>query len=304
MIPSVKNSKKDPIVIIPMYSMRSYETGKYSILKDGNFKLHINRMDWDKDYIVVPDKISDLDEFLELGIIPVNQLIFGNYGENAYDTRKNFWKNNDINFEAIGFDVVTDITGYPYKTNFVNNFNITKDPNTPRWYIDEFIDKDIDSIQRARNTFVLNQGQKDYLLSLDPKLKITVSQKVIRKEYFDKVGVDIPPLDFHCDIFFPFRLSDPAYKFDEVVENNPDKTILITDPNDSFEKLFKSKKYSNVVKKRFTKREYYGIIATRPRIIYNEDPQEIFHPGLADFIYFGCDIESPYEIPKLEDVLI
>lgn len=290
---------KAPLIIIPIYSMRSYETGKYSILKDGNFKLHINRMDWNKDYLVVPHNISDLDEFLDLDIIPSSQLIFGEYGENAYDTRKNFWHSNDINFEALGFDVVTDITGFPYDNNFINNFNITKDPNNPRWYIDEFIDKDIDSIQRAENTFVLNQGQKDYLLSLDPTLKIQVSQKVIRKEYFEKVKMDPPALDFKVDIFFPFRISDPAYKFTEVVENNPEKTILITDPNDSY-----TENYSNVIKKRFTKREYYGIIYTRPKIIYNENPEKIFHPGLADFIYFGCDIECPFTLPKLEDVLI
>ena len=43
--------------------MRSYETGDYSILKDGNWKLHINRMNWDKDVLVVPDRCSDLEEF-------------------------------------------------------------------------------------------------------------------------------------------------------------------------------------------------------------------------------------------------
>ena len=252
----------------------------------------------DNDYLVVPNKISDLDEFLDLDIISERQLIFGNYGKNAYETRKNFWHNNDINFEALGFDVITDITGFPYENKFINNFNITKDPNNPRWYIDEFINQDVASILKAENTFVLNQGQKDYLLTVYPTLNITVSQKVISKKYFDKVGIEIPKVpDF--DIFFPFRLSDPAYKFTEVVENNPDQTILITDPNDSY-----TENYSNVIKKRFTKREYYGIISTRPKIIYHEDPEKIFHPGLADFIYFGCDIESPFEIPRLEDVLI
>ena len=75
--------------------------------------------------------------------------------------------------------------------------------------------------------------------------------------------------------------------------------ILITDPNASYQDQFK-----NVIKKRFRKREFYGIISTRPRIIYNENPNKIFHPGLADFIYFGCDVECPYTLPSLEDVLI
>ena len=84
-----------PKLIVPIYSMRSYETGKYSILKDGNFKLQINRMNWDYDLLVVPTNIADLDEFLDLGILPMSQIISAEYGENAYETRKIFWNKNN-----------------------------------------------------------------------------------------------------------------------------------------------------------------------------------------------------------------
>ena len=72
--------------------MRSYETGDYSILKDGNFKLQLNRMDWTQDILIIPENTSDLSEFLSLGIIPFDQIKTEAYGENAYETRKTFWK--------------------------------------------------------------------------------------------------------------------------------------------------------------------------------------------------------------------
>jgi hypothetical protein len=288
-----------PKLIVPIYSMRSYKTGKYSILKDGNFKLQINRMDWSKDILIIPENTSDLDEFIDLDILPIDQIKTAVYGENAYETRKMFWIKNQEKLDWYGLPIVTDITGYTGKNSFVNNFNITKDPEVSRFYIDEFIDIDVESIKRAENTTVLNHGQKEYLLSLDSTLNIEVNQKVISKQYFDKVGIEYPFPSPSFDIFFPFRLSDSAYKFEETVFKHEQETILITDPNDSYQDQFK-----NVIKKRFTKREFYGIISTRPRIIYNENPNKIFHPGLADFIYFGCDIECPYSLPRLKDVLI
>ena len=83
-----------PKLVVPIYSMRSYETGEYSILKDGNFKLQLNRMNWDKDILFIPQNTSDLNEFLDLGILPRDQIKTANYGENAYETRKMFWKEN------------------------------------------------------------------------------------------------------------------------------------------------------------------------------------------------------------------
>ncbi len=288
-----------PKLIIPIYSMRSYKTNQYSILKDGNFKLHINRMNWDEDILIIPKNTSDLDEFLDLGILPRDQIKTANYGINAYETRKIFWKENQTYLDAWGLPIVTDITGYTGSNELINNFNITKDPDVSRFYIDEFIETDVNSIKRATMTYVLNEGQKEYLLSIDPDLNIEVNTKVISKKYFDRVGLEQPWPMPEFDIFFPFRLSDDAYKFEETVFRNERSKILITDPNDSYQNQF-----GNVIKKRFTKRQYYGIIYTRPKIIYNENPNKIFHPGLADFIYFGCDIECPYTLPTLEDVLI
>jgi hypothetical protein len=286
-------------IIIPIYSMRSHQTNMYSILKDGNFKLHICRMDREKDFLVIPDNCADYQEFINLQLIKEENIIKAKYSENAYLTRKEFWKNNKFdssNFRE--FELVTDITGYNGDLKFYNNFNITKDPNIERNYIDEFINIDIESILKAENTTVLNNSQKDYLLSLNPNLKIEVNQKVISKDYFNKVGIekfDLPKFD----IFFPFRISDNAYKFEETVLNNQNKIFLITDPNDSYKNNF-----NNVFVKKLTKKQYYYILSTKPTIIYNENPEKIFHPGLADFIYFDCNIISDYKMPKLKNIKI
>lgn len=286
-------------LVVPIYSMRSYKTGKYSILKDGNFKLHINRMNWKKDLLVVPDKCSDLEEFKSLNIIPKENIVKAQYGKNAYETRKSFWENNE-QLSDYGLTIVTDMPRYKGPCKSINNFNITKDPKNPRWYIDEFINDDVEQVKIAEKTYVLNETQKKYLVSQGaPKDKIIVSTKVISKKYFDVVGTCLPNDLPEFDIFFPFRISDPAYQFDDIVETNQEKIILITDPNESYKGFYK-----NIVKKRFTKREYYGILELRPKVYYYENPEKIFHPGLADFIYFNCDITSIWNIPTLKDVLI
>ena len=191
-------------LIIPIYSMRSHVTNKYSILKDGNFKLHINRMNHKKDFIVVPENTSDLKEFLDLGLVTKAQVILGKYGINAYESRKIFWNIN--NFDDLKMEIITDVTGYNGSMEFENNFNVSKTKNNPRWYIDEFFNTDLISISRAKKTSLLNLNQLEYFREFDTSSTLEVNTKVISKRYFDAVGVK--PVDLpHFDIFFPSMIS-------------------------------------------------------------------------------------------------
>ncbi|AAP75948.1 RB69ORF046c hypothetical protein [Escherichia phage RB69] len=110
----------------------------------------------------------------------------------------------------------------------------------------------------------------------------------------------------HLDgIFHPFRISDPCYRFEQVVECaiQLGQPLYITDPNNSFDR----NKYPEEALIRIfkpTKTEYYQILKGRPKIQYFENPEEVFHPGLGEFIYFNALISSPYNIPKYEDVVI
>lgn len=292
---------------VPIFSMRSYETGEYAVLKDGNFQLHLNRAR-EGDVIAIPKNASDADELRQL--FPEFTFVPLWYKENAYETRKHFWEENQWVVDSLieYYDVVglvTDITGYKGRYPVFFNFNVTKDPEHPRYYIDEFIESDVDSVNRSILTTVLNQCQKDVLVAHGADdYRITVDQKVVRPSVIERYAAGLPGIRYD-GIFHPFRISDPCYRFGQVVEcgiqtRNP---IYITDPNDSFDRShYPEEAVIRVVK--LSKVEYYQVLKNKPKIQYFEDPSKVFHPGLAEFIYFGAYISSPYNIPSYDDVVI
>lgn len=286
-------------LIVPIYSMRSHKTGKYSVLKDGNFQLHLNRAG-PEDIICVPGNSSDLTELYE--IFGSNKFVEINYLESAYETRKNFW-NVNLNIVEILYyyykcsAIVTDITGYPGNKPVFFNFNITMDPLNPRYYIDEFIKLDVESVNKSIYTTVLNQSQKDYLIQCGATGTIVVSQKVINPEIYKLM--ESKEIDIGNSVFFPFRISDPCYRFDLVYKlcESLNINLVVTDPNESLDK-------KDVQLMSPTKQEYYGILKSRPTIIYNENPEKVFHPGLAEFIFYDCNIICRYNLPTKQDVII
>jgi hypothetical protein len=292
---------------VPIFSMRSYETGEYAVLKDGNFQLHLNRASAG-DIIAVPRNASDIEECKEL--FPEFEFVPLWYKENAYETRKHFWEENQFIVDSLVdyYDcsyLVTDITGYQGNHDVFFVFNITKDPENPRYYIDEFIDIDVESVNKSVATFVLNHGQKDVLVAAGAiPDRIFVDQRVINPSVMERYTEGLEPI--HLDgIFHPFRISDPCYRFDQVVECAiaADRVLYITDPNMSF-KREQYPKEAKIHVLRLTKKEYYQVLMGQPTIQYFEDPEKVFHPGLAEFIYFKAKINSPYNIPAYKQVVI
>jgi hypothetical protein len=239
------------ILWIPIFSMRSYETSQYSICKDGNFQLTFARIiasDFDSIVVTVPYQESDLQEFKEQNkeLLKDRDITFQYmfYGTNAVDTRKTFWTQNakSIYFGLFeDFDlVITDITGYPGKTHYINNFNVTKLPELDRPYIDEFFQQDLKAMDGALFTTVINPRQREYILEKVPHLKdkVFAYTKVAHSQMMpsDHQTRIFTPLR---EIFWPFRISDKAYKFNEFVEMFVEQKldrkykIVITDPNDS-----------------------------------------------------------------------
>lgn len=313
-------------LIIPIYSMRSHETGLYDLTKDGNLQLHLHRMK-SEDYLVVPRGCTGLDTLIESGVVDPDKVLIMDYGENAYHTRKNFWKstskyaqhgNVNRHFgqlqDAFGItQVVTDITGYNQEhiLPFWNNFNITRSSSgEKRPYIDEFIGIDIDSALRAKGTTVLNVDQVDMLSAVSPETNVQLNQKVLNPSVLAKLAgyksVDrIEPKSIGDEIFFPFRISDKCYNFELVCERAKlfGKKVFVTDPNDSLREKDYDKNLIHVEK--LSKQEYYQVLASKPQILYYENPGKVFHPGLAELLFFDTDLRSPYwqYLPKLEDVL-
>lgn len=295
-------------LIVPMYSMRSYKTGKYSLLKDGNLQLHLNRHQ-KGDVIVIPHSLQceDSEELQEY----FPDIIFEElcYQENAYKSRKTFWEYNTFMVDSLANfyncdAIVSDITGYKGTFPVFFNFNITKDPKHPREYIDEFIQEDVDSVNRSIYTTVLNKCQKDVLVSHGALSdKIIVTQEVITPGVPEGYMIGSEnQYDWNNKVFFPFRISDSCYNFDYVYTycDYRKLKLVITDPNDTWDKT----KYPNCELLKLSKSDYYYVLASKPTIIYNENPEKVFHPGLAEFIYFKCNIICNNALPKYEDIIV
>lgn len=294
-------------LIVPNFSMRSYETGKYAILKDGNFQLHLHRAQKD-DYIVVPFNSSDSAELVEL--FPDYNFIQFPYGYNVENTRDYFWSWNQANIDSVmemhNLEVlVTDIAGYCGSHPYIYNLNVTK---SERWA------KDIIMIAGSLRTYVLNEHVKIGCSRLDKVLaeKLIVCQKVINPEIMDRytLGLDHARNIEPGQVFHPFRISDKCYDIKSVVkycsENNV--SLFITDPNDTWKDYegWLTDAYPNVkvIRKKLSKLGYYAHLITQPYIVYNENPDEVFHPGLGELIYFKANIKSEYNMPHYDDVVL
>lgn len=292
---------------LPIFSMRSYDTGQYAITKDGNFQLTMARIlasDFDELVIALPDDCSDFDEFkaqtkdaTEGKNITFVRL---RYGSNAVDTRNMFWKLNEDFFysEAIlDFDLlITDITGYTgtmsYDIPFINNFNVTKLPELDRPYIDQFFDSDIKNMEAALFTTVINPRQREYILQVAPHLKdkVIAYTKVAHTSFMPS-DHKTRPFTPSRTIFWPFRISDKAYKFDAFLEMFEREKLyqkfklVITDPNDSYKGDSK-----HVTKVKLSKAEYYEMLQKNPIVVMLDDIDTVLHPGTIEFFVYNCNV--------------
>lgn len=295
------------VLWIPIFSMRSYDTGKYAILKDGNFQLTMARIiasQYDHITVAVPDDASDFESAKYLyrnakpGKLSTLKL---KYGKNAVETREQFWDlNRKVLTDAIDkhqqFDrIITDITGYDIKSfhpvDVVYNFNITKLPELDRPYIDKFWEEDIQSIRDSLFTTVINPRQKEYIVEQFPELedKVKVHLKVAHTKLLQKSIVPAYPPK---TIFWPFRISDKSYQWEQFLAafeqqklHEQGWTIICTDPNDT---LKDSPGY--VFKLKPTKEEYYAILQMKPIVVMLDDIDTVLHPGTIEIMHYGCPV--------------
>ena len=285
--------------------MRSYETNVYDVSKDGNFQVHLHRMERD-DWIVIPENSIGIEVFTALGLIRPDRIVQAKYGLNAYENRKSFWDlNPGLDIPSDVTHIVTNMTGCPYDLKITYYLEITSHPLISRPYVDEFLARDVASINNVRTeqALVFNKWQKDRLchVGADPS-KISVDQRVIDPKVFQTLlpkTLQEQRLAVN-EIFFPFRISDPCYRFEKAQSfaTRMGKRLVVTDPNESL----KDDRFVRKIKP--SKYEYYAILMSRPTILYFEDPDFCFHPGLGELIFFGCDIVSPFNIPTFSDILI
>jgi hypothetical protein len=292
--------------------MRSYETGKYAALKDGNFQLTMSRVlasNFDRVFVAVPEDTSDLDELTER--FKDNSHVYFTqmkYGANAVATRDFFWVSNAELLKSLEVNVdvvISDVTGYTGLKPVVYNFNITKLPELNRPYIDRFFDLDLESIERSLFTTVINPRQREYILEVRPDLldKVIVNTKCAHADLLPdhKVWPADPKM-----IFWPFRISDKAYQFAEFIDafeslglHDDGWHVVITDPNDT---LAVTRPYITAIKP--TKEQYYRILASQPIVVMLDDIDTVLHPGTIEFFHYGCPVitYSSDLIPNLNTI--
>jgi hypothetical protein len=300
------------VLWIPIFSMRSYETGEYAAMKDGNFQLTMSRVlasNFDQVFVAVPDDTSDLDQVTErFKEHPHVFFVQMKYGANAVATRDFFWVANvDLmkGLEANVDVVISDVTGYTGSKPVVYNFNITKLPELNRPYIDRFFETDLKSIEQSLFTTVLNPRQREYILEIRPDLldKVIVNTKCAHADLLPdhKVWAADPKM-----IFWPFRISDKAYMFAEFIEAFEELelykdgwTVVTTDPNDT---MVVTRPYITQIKP--TKEQYYRILASQPIVVMLDDIDAVLHPGTIEFFHYGCPVItfSSHLIPNLNTI--
>jgi len=285
-------------LFIPIYSMRSYATGKYAILKDGNFQLTMARVlasNFNQIFVTVPDDASDFAETLKRFESFKNVFfIKARYGANAVESRQLFWIENDKliqSFEQAVDVVISDITDYAGPKSVIFNFNITKLPELDRPYIDRFFDRDLKSIERSLFTTVLNPRQREYILEVRPDLlsKVFVntkcaSERLLPNYYTESIDEKV--------IFWPFRISDKAYRWEQFLSAFVDQrlheqgwTIITTDPNDTL----KSSDWF-ITNRKLVKVEYYAMLQAKPIVVMLDDIDKVLHPGTIEFFHYGCPV--------------
>lgn len=289
------------VLWVPIFSMRSYETGKYAILKDGNFQLTLARAlasDFERITLCIPSEVSDLVEFQDrLKQLDAQhiELLQCRYGANAVETREMFWRENPALTTGLsGYDVViSDITSYPGELPVIYNFNITKLPELDRPYIDKFFDQDLASMKQSLFTTVLNPRQRDYILEIWPELldKVIVHTKCAHEALLPQIAGFGHPGDPQL-IFWPFRISDKAYRWSEFLVwfeatglAADGYHVLITDPNDTAKDL-----PSFVTRQKLSKDEYYEMLCEQPIVVMLDDIDTVLHPGTVEFLHYGCPV--------------
>lgn len=299
--------KNKSVLMIPVYSTRSYKTGVYDLLADGNvskFAMKILKSDAKKIDILYPNVSTGIDEIKQIiqkykknvKWIPYT------YGLNAHETR---------NMGTVFFDYITNYLKQQYdyiiseidtlaeitvtsQNQFCNSDNFIywagswNAYGTP-WYDVEHSDTNI-RIANKIITACLLPGQVDLYGG---------------KSFYDVCEYD--PKYFEKQIiFFPFRLSDKSYcaeYFREKIKlllsdgyNN--FVVLYTDVNDCG--IFDNEEqFYKVPSNKFV---YQAILKGKPIIPYFDDVSKNYHSNIFEFNFYGCDIitdkENFYNILK------
>lgn len=295
-------------LFIPIYSMRSYETGLFDILCDGNMARVLNMCKDNESqivYVAIPEErllkegcIEQLYKFIELhNITDIEFVQFKGYKENAAATRDSV----SFNSQVVDFVNKNDISLLVVEPNLLIKHLLLSNNDKIRSLIER--DRVIYWCVASATTidvpwFVMGRVQSDIELSrLLPTACAVESQvgflkgKSYVEEFYNPENFDMKI------IFFPFRISDRSYRFNSLVEmvrklvkeGIYNFKVLLTDPNNSLEDI------EDDIKDMFevipsSKLIYLAILKGRPIIPYFENADVVKHISICEMLYYKCNI--------------
>ena len=288
--------KDKNVLMIPVYSSRSYESGIYNMMSDGNVSKYLMKIlkseakEIDIFYPKHSKNIKYVEEITNKHAKCKVNWIPKKYGENAHETR---------NMGQTFYDYIMG-TGKQYdfiisEINTLAQIIITKENNILNknnfiyWVGTHNIDGTLwcdgdyslnKNIAQEITTACLLKGQPDLYGG-----KSFYDEYVYDPQYFDKKI-----------IFFPFRLSDKSYhaeEFKQIIKELKEEgydnfVILFTDINDSH--LFDKELINGFVKVPSNKFVYQAILKGKPIIPFLDDIKNNSHSNIYEFLYYGCDI--------------
>lgn len=296
------------VLFIPVYSMRSYETGLYDLSCDGNMARIMSIIltsNVEHATITIPshDMLSaDVSEVIHGKFKPteitqrITLLNCDGYGLNAYATRtsddiiKNIRnKCGDAYLSSYDMIIVEPQEAAKKLLSIKLSGEITSEllywcvaSRTSKgnvWFTDDFVEDDLFLASRMQ-TACATKSQVEFL-----------GGKSFIAEFYDLASCNKPV------IFFPFRLSDEEYcasKLAEMLaayvkEYNDWFDLLVTDPNSIGLDAFTSHGISPI-KAPTTHSIYMAILKGKPLIPYFAQADVIKHISAEEMVQCGCDI--------------
>ncbi len=322
------------IFILQQYSMRNHSDGLYNPLLDGNLNLTLHRiypvLQADKNKkvtLTIPlnvdlEQLKILEQFIaNIGL--ERQVSFAEitYGKNALANRDQFIDISHLKGLYTGCDlIISDFSSCIFNGTIpvIYNFNISKSKDLDRWFIDEFFDKQMNTvIECDEYVYVLNDSQREFMLdsATSPIIRkniestVIVDTEIINKELFDhqltffgkmmtkryedelKDSLKTIWLKYEQVFFLPFRLTDTCYNFKGILEickdskmkiciitTNPNDGDLLSNVPDNVRVINAAEKFGNINKKTL----YYEILKNIEEINTITDRPKIYIPIFED----------------------
>lgn len=295
--------KEKSVLMIPVYSTRSYKTGVYDLLADGNiskFLMKIMQSEAKEIDILFPNNSTGIKQIKNITKQKAKWIPFA-YGINAHETRNmgeyfyNYILYNGKKYDYIISEIDTLAKSAICSCNSLcdcNNFiywaGSWNADGTP-WYAEG---------HESTNKFIAENILTACLLSGQVDLyhgKSFYDKCIYNPKYFDKKT-----------IYFPFRLSDNSYHAKDFLkimqelknEGYDNFVVLFSDVNDSH--IFDEYQTETFIKVPSNKFVYQSILKGKPIIPYLDDTNKNYHSNIFEFKYYGCDVIQTNDFSELK----